>query len=161
MPSCYACHRKHCRLLQGGGLCRLYRQGSALVLSLASRKNLPRGNATHVFVFRILRVCCLLLRLQGATLQRGCWCKQSPKTCPVHVVGPYLDQHGEGQPLFAGVTATSTLKVLRQMLGALNVEGACDYRTHDLRRGHAKDLQQSGTLLSCGHDMCIQVPLFC
>jgi hypothetical protein len=76
------------------------------------------------------------------------------------VVGPYLDQHAEGQPLFAGVTASSALKVLRQMLSALNVESAGDYRTHDLRRGHAKDLQQSGTQLSCVHDMCVQVPVF-
>lgn len=67
------------------------------------------------------------------------------------MVGPYLDQLCEGQPLFAGVTAASALKVLRQVLGALKVESAGVYRTHDFRRGHAKDLQQSGVLLLCVH----------
>ena len=113
--------------ITAGGVspCSLCRQGSALALSLKRRKNLPGGTK----------------------LLRGCWCRQSPKTCPVHIAGPYLDRHGEGQGLFAGVTAASALKVLRQLLAVLKVEGAGEYRTHDFRRGHAKDLQQSGAPL--------------
>jgi hypothetical protein len=43
-----------------------------------------------------------------------------------------------------GVTATSALAALRQMLAVLKVSRASEHRTHDLRRGHAKDLQMSG-----------------
>ena len=65
--------------------------------------------------------CCIL---SGTKLTRGCWCRQSPKTCPVHVAGPYLDSHGEGERLFAGVTADNALRVLRRLLAVLKVEDA-------------------------------------
>ena len=44
----------------------------------------------------------------------------------------------------AGVTASTAWSALRDMLGQLRVDRASEYRTHDLRRGHAKDLQMSG-----------------
>jgi hypothetical protein len=62
----------------------------------------------------------------------------------VHVLGPFLDQHASGQPLFKGITAASALGMLRDLLGAMQVPDSDKYRTHDLRRGHAKDLQLSG-----------------
>ena len=68
------------------------------------------------------------------------------KTCPLHVLGPALDDASVGAPLFAGITPSKALKALRVMLAAVGVKDACTYGTHDLRRGHAKDLQLSGSV---------------
>ena len=38
----------------------------------------------------------------------------------------------------------TALCTLRFILGQIGVERANDYRTHDLRRGHAQDLVESG-----------------
>jgi len=62
------------------------------------------------------------------------------------VLGPLVEQRGPGKRLFPGITAASALTVLREMLEVLGVQEARSYRTHDLRRGHAKDLQVSGGL---------------
>ena len=45
---------------------------------------------------------------------------------------------------FRSITAANALKVLRVMLGLVGVTDPEKYRTHDLRRGHAKDLQLAG-----------------
>ena len=42
----------------------------------------------------------------------------------------------------------SALAVLRGWLQHLNIENATWYRTHDIRRGHARDLQAAGAPLS-------------
>ena len=99
---------------------------------------------------------------QGSILTRGCWCHESPVrvslqhalrcwlrvvyqvTCPVHRLGPLLDSLADGECLFPGITASRALATLRMILKALSVDCADDYRTHDLRRGHALDLQLSG-----------------
>ena len=49
----------------GEGPCRLCQQGSALVLSQASRKNLPKGSAAHVSVSRMLSGCGCSCAFQG------------------------------------------------------------------------------------------------
>ena len=116
----------------GSGPCALSREGDWLVLRLERRKNKPRGSR----------------------LVRGCWCKESSTTCPVHVLGAVLDQRKDGERLFPGVTAAGALKVLRSALEQLGVPRADEYRTHDLRRGHAKDLQVAGTL-----SKSLQVPV--
>jgi len=36
------------------------------------------------------------------------------------------------------------MEYLRMMLLAVNVDRATEYRTHDLRRGHAEDLAEAG-----------------
>ena len=59
-------------------------------------------------------------------------------------MGELLDQLEEGASLFEGITAAAALNTLRVVLAALGVEEAKAYRTHDLRRGHCRDLQQSG-----------------
>ena len=100
----------------------LRKEGEFLVLHLARRKNKPAGS-------RIVR---------------GCWCAKSKATCSLHVLGPWLANIKDGSPLFAGVTAASALRVLRAVLADLGIPHAADYRTHDFRRGHAKDLQLSG-----------------
>ena len=45
------------------------------------------------------------------------------------------------------ISAASALGRLRSMLCELNVESALAYRTHDFRRGHARDLQENGSNL--------------
>ena len=53
-----------------------------------------------------------------------------------------------GTQLFQGVTPAKALTQLRVMLGAINVVKPEKYRTHDIRRGHALDLQRSGAPLA-------------
>ena len=101
-----------------------WRTGDSLVLKLQRRKN----------------------KSGGSRLVRGCWCTKCKLTCPLHVLGPLVDQRGSGKNLFPGITAASALTMLREMLEVVGAQGARSYRTHDLRRGHAKDLQVSGWL---------------
>ena len=98
----------------------------AIVLRLASRKNKPHGSV----------------------LRRRCWCKDCASTCPVHVLGPYLSKFRPGQQPFADFTAATALSLLRELLVILEVPNAHLYRTHDLRRGHARDLQARGASLA-------------
>jgi len=83
----------------------------------------------------------------GSRLVRSCWCKQCSVTCPVHVLGPMLDEAGHGGALFPGITASGALATLRSVLQCLDIPHAALFRTHDFRRGHAKDLQLSGAPL--------------
>ena len=81
---------------------------------------------------------------KGSVLIRGCWCREAPGTCPVHVLGKWVTKFGVGQRIFPTATASGALRVVREMLGELRTPRANEYRTHDFRRGHAKDLQESG-----------------
>jgi hypothetical protein len=65
----------------------------------------------------------------------------------MHVLAPVLKEIPEGASLFDGITAGAALGVLRHILTSLNVAEAEAYRTHDLRRGHARDLQMYGASL--------------
>ena len=105
-------------------------EGERLVLNLRRRKNKPGGSR----------------------LVRTCWCSQCPECCPVHVVGPFIARVPRGARLFPGITAHSATKALRAALQALGVPKASEYCTHDLRRGHAKDLQMAGAGLTLFHD---------
>ena len=69
-------------------------------------------------------------------------------TCPMHALRPLFDNWAAGDQPFAGITAATALGTLRAILVTLQVQGAELYRCHDLRRGHAKDLQQSGWVSS-------------
>jgi hypothetical protein len=108
-----------------GGGCGLAKEGEFLVLVLKRRKNKP----------------------QGSRLVRGCWCTESRETCPLHKLWPLLHARGKGERLFPKVTAGAALKALREILASIGIPRAAEYRTHDLRRGHAKDLQLSGRSL--------------
>ena len=46
--------------------------------------------------------------------------------------------------LFGGFTAAGANSALKDMLGKIGIPKAKEYRTHDIRRGHARDLQLSG-----------------
>ena len=106
----------------GEGPCALSIEGGFIVLKLARRKN----------------------KEQGSRLARGCWCNQSKTTCPLHVLGPYIKECSPGAKLFGGINSSAALRMLRQISATLGVPRAEEIRTHDLRRGHAKDLQVSG-----------------
>ena len=99
--------------------------GDALVLRLLTRKNRP----------------------EGAVLKRYCWCRRSPLTCPVHVLAKFLLRGGEGAAPFSAFTSKSSKDELREMLSHIGIEDAGMYRTHDLRRGHSRDIQSSGATL--------------
>ena len=107
------------------GQASLFLEGDVAVLTLARRKNKPAGSR----------------------MSRACWCRQSPTTCPVHAARPLLARHVHGQPFFQGISAGEALRVLRRILQAVGVAEYIEYRTHDLRRGHALDLQLSGAPL--------------
>lgn len=128
---------------KGAGPAYLYLEGGTLVLDLARRKNKPRGSR----------------------LIRTCWCSESKvrvlgwssyvakdvlyqETCPVHVIGPLITELGQGAAPFGGISAACALGILRLLLQKIGVAGALDYRCHDLRRGHALDLQLSGEHVS-------------
>ena len=49
-----------------------------------------------------------------------------------------------GSKPFAGISPGKAIADLRALLARLSVKDASLYRTHDLRRGHARDLQASG-----------------
>ena len=86
-------------------------------------------------------------RPAGSRLVRKCWCNECVHACPVHVLGALLRDTVPGSRIFEGITAAGALAGLRFMLGAVGVANASAYRTHDLRRGHALDLQCSGAPL--------------
>ena len=60
------------------------------------------------------------------------------------MLGQWMQTRPVGVQLFRGITAATALGTLREILGEQNVAAAHDYRTHDLRRGHAKDMQLNG-----------------
>ena len=107
---------------ENSGPSSLFMEDGKLVLALQCRKN----------------------KLGGSRLVRGCWCKESKATCPLHRLGPLVENTPHGQPLFPGISAASALGVLREILFALGTEKAHEYRTHDFRRGHAQDLVDAG-----------------
>ena len=93
-----------------------------LILTLMRRKNRPAGSK----------------------LERTCWCKESCRTCPVHVLGPAVRGIQPGTALFGGIKTAGANSALKDMLGKIGIPKAKEYRTHDIRRGHARDLQLSG-----------------
>ena len=86
-------------------------------------------------------------RLTPSVLVRSCWCKQCSATCPVHVLGAYVEALPAGAQPFGAYKPGSALAVLRKVLGELHIAEAGAYRTHDFRRGHADDLRRMGKSL--------------
>ena len=109
------------------------------VLSPARAVN-PRRTAFYILL-------CRKNKPEGSSIARGCWCRESPATCPWHQLAPVLRAARDGEYLFQGITAAKALATLRLLLASVGVAQAGEYRTHDLRRGHALDLQLSGAPL--------------
>ena len=69
--------------------------------------------------------------------------------CPVHALWHgFFEGLAMGATPWARVSAGEVRRKLRVGLVALSVANAESYSTHDFRRGHAKDLQDSGAPLS-------------
>ena len=106
--------------------------GDRLVLRLARRKNRPHG----------------------ATLARACVCPAGRPICPVHVLGPWLTRHSALVQPFAHISAAWAVGYLRELLASLGIADADQYRLHDFRRGHARDLADADnnlkTILEAG-----------
>jgi hypothetical protein len=83
----------------------------------------------------------------GSLLTRRCWCSKCEATCPVHVLGKFCLEAGARSAPFANFSPAGVLAALRRWLTCLGVPDATKYRTHDIRRGHARDLQLAGSSL--------------
>ena len=86
-------------------------------------------------------------RLHGSVLKRSCWCANCRSTCPVHSVWPFFRNFEVGTKPFSGISPGMALAGLRGLLNDLKVPQSGIYRTHDLRRGHARDMQKNGSTL--------------
>ena len=86
-------------------------------------------------------------RQKGSLLKRSCWCKACRLTCPVHVLWQYLSSQPAGFRPFEKISAAKALCRLRDILQVLKVPEFESYRTHDFRRGHARDMQADGASL--------------
>ena len=62
----------------------------------------------------------------------------------MHVFWGYFAKLPEGAQPFSGLRSGAVLANLRGRLKTLEVAGAASFRTHDFRRGHARDLQRQG-----------------
>ena len=106
-------------------------------------------------------------RVQGSLLKRVCCCKGSPEICPIHVLWEkFFKLLRPGCAPWGSLNANQARTRLRESLRALQVwfvssqrsccrltyackvPNADQYGTHDFRRGHAKDLQDSGASLA-------------
>lgn len=86
---------------------------------------------------------------QGAPpLFLSCWCSGSPRTCPVHVLAPWLQNLGAGSRLFPHLRPDQAVARVRRALTACGIADADAYGTHDLRRGHALDRVKNGDRLN-------------
>lgn len=86
-------------------------------------------------------------QLQGSLLQRQCWCRTCPTSCPVHTLGKYLQSFENNAKPFGTYTGETARRTLRHMLEVLGRPDHWKYGTHCLRRGHACDLQENGGTL--------------
>lgn len=80
----------------------------------------------------------------GGKLCRECWCSTSASTCPVHVLGKSVSRVPPGTAMFSNITGRVANQKLRYILEMIKVADAQKFRSHDLRRGHALDMQKSG-----------------
>ena len=87
-------------------------------------------------------------KLQPSSQFRPCWCKRCPLTCPVHILGAYMTRFGHGAQPFRGISPVKANSGLKQLLELVGVDDASEFRTHDLRRGHAEDLRLNGATLA-------------
>ena len=94
----------------------------------------------NMIFFLFKKTCCLCVR-------ENCWCKKNRDTCPVHVLGGYVRSLPLGSKLFHGINKSNLGKRLKARLMEAGVEEYLEHRSHDFRRGHARDLQASGAPL--------------
>jgi len=66
----------------------------------------------------------------------------------VHQISALLRNERVGERLFFHLKQQEVNLQLRRRLCKLKLKEACEYRTHDFRRGHARDLQSAKTPLA-------------
>ena len=72
-------------------------------------------------------------------LRRTCTCRGGLQTCMVHTLWmKYLALLPYGSQPWVTINADYARGHLRSVLAKLGIQNAADYRTHDLRRGHAE-----------------------
>ena len=113
--------------LAAGGTHSVAFDGVRVIFRLAQRKNLRQG---------------------GPAMSRVCWCSACTATCPVHVLGSYLQSLPPGSRLFPGLRPGSAITIFRECLRVCGVPDAGAFGTHDTRRGHALDMLCNGGSLS-------------
>ena len=69
----------------------------------------------------------------------------------MHVVGKLVKQLGPGQQIFRNISAADALRELRTLLARCGVQDADKFNTRDIRRGHAQDLADAGSLSTPFH----------
>ena len=110
----------------------------------------PQGNVTTVFRVLLGGKKAELWFPRGKNslhptrLIRKRWCCMCPVTCPVHVLGDYLQSPPEGHQPLAHISEEQVLTALRELLSELEVPNAYRNRTHDFGRGRAEDLCKAG-----------------
>ena len=134
---------------------------NAVVLRLKRRKNKPQGSRFRASIYIVFSN---VVRHVWRRLVRTCWCHKCKLTCPVHVLGRWLRRGlacgvwgvccianrrtvPVGDKPFS-VRPASALADMRALLAEAKVKNAWEYRTHDLRRGHAQDLVEAGGTLA-------------
>lgn len=118
-------------------------------LPMAAR-SCPAGAETPVFSITDegeakLWFPCRKHKLYPTYLLRKCWCKASPTTCPVHILGSYMQSHSAGHQPFAHIRADQARLALRMMLAEIGVPNAEHYGTKVFRRGHTEDMVEHGS----------------
>ncbi len=113
----------------------------------------PDGRVTPVFRIVGRDTVELLLpkrknRKTPSTIARPCWCSSCPITCPVHVLGAYMNSVPTCVQPFSGISPHEARAGLRSLLAAVGIANAERYWCHDLRRGHAEDLRRGGATLA-------------
>lgn len=59
-----------------------------------------------------------------------------------------MNRFGHGAHPFRGISPVQANSGLKQLLELVGVDDASEFRTHDLRRGHAEDLRLNGATLA-------------
>ena len=108
-----------------GAHSRLVLDDKSIKLQPAKRKNLPHGS----------------------TITRLCWCKTSSTTCPVHVLKPLFNTDSFGVRPFMHLRQGLVNHEIKRRMRKSEVAGAMNFSSHDFRRGHARDLQESNAPL--------------
>ena len=125
---------------EGLPMCRAGSGLSAQGVSAQSVISISEGEVT-------LQLACRKNKPNGSRITRKCWCNLWPLTCPVHVLWPFFENLPEGSQPFAHLNMTAVLSNLRRRLARAGVDNAASFRTHDFRRGHARDLLNGGGTL--------------
>ena len=105
---------------------RFYVINNSITIELARRKNMPNG----------------------ACITRKCWCSNSPSTCPVHQLTALLCNERVIERAFFHLKQQKVNFQIKRKLCRLKIKDACEYRTHDFRRGHARDIHSSNNPLA-------------